>query len=234
MAGLLGGIGAQTHHRDLSAGYGRLLRNSGGCAGGLSLFGVSIPTCCGIDLSTGLRLDHKRITDWNGNRLTGASANATLSHEFAEGYEVFAGASRSWLGFDIGEYGLLHARTADFSYNGDESMPSGGAVAPVGQLATLFVDQEIAPCNLKFGGSIEWAGMLSTDETAAAGFSAHDSCTVVNGHGEWRPQNCQNIAVHPNDDNLFDETHSQRPSYMQLDRRGVQPLFAPAAPSPWA
>lgn len=68
----------------------------------------------GIDLSTGARLDHHRYTDWNGVRKTdsGASVNGTVAYEFATGYEVFAGASRTWLGYDIGEYGYLHARDA--------------------------------------------------------------------------------------------------------------------------
>lgn len=66
----------------------------------------------GIDLSTGARFDHHRFTDWNGQRLSdsGVSANATLSYEFATGYEVFAGASNVWMGYDLGEYGYLHAR----------------------------------------------------------------------------------------------------------------------------
>ncbi|KGJ04342.1 hemoglobin/transferrin/lactoferrin receptor protein [Paracoccus halophilus] len=69
----------------------------------------------GIDLSTGLRVDHHRFTDWNGRRRsdTGASVNGTLSYEFAQGYEVFAGASHSWMGYNFGEYALLHARTRD-------------------------------------------------------------------------------------------------------------------------
>lgn len=66
----------------------------------------------GIDLSTGARIDHHRFTDWNGVRKTdsGASVNGTISYEFAPGYEVFAGASSTWMGYDIGEYGYLHAR----------------------------------------------------------------------------------------------------------------------------
>ena len=194
----------------------------------------------GIDLSTGLRLDHHRFTDWNGDRLTdtGASANSTVSYEFAEGYEIFAGGSRTWLGYDIGEYGLLHARDsgfgvaqnyepasatnvklglnanqgnwtgnltffdtrlkdlaeydtgdayalvnadeyrskgftlqgnyswgsgrvgasftkADVTQNGQDLLPQGGTVVPVGELATLFVDQEIPQYNLKVGDTVE-------------------------------------------------------------------------------
>ena len=266
----------------------------------------------GIDLSTGLRLDHHRFTDWNGDRLTdtGASANSTVSYEFAEGYEIFAGGSRTWLGYDIGEYGLLHARDsgfgvaqnyepasatnvklglnanqgnwtgnltffdtrlkdlaeydtgdayalvnadeyrskgftlqgnyswgsgrvgasftkADVTQNGQDLLPQGGTVVPVGELATLFVDQEIPQYNLKVGDTLEWAGTLSSDAMTEAGFSDHDSYTVVNVYGEWRPQNYQNIAVHLNVDNLFDETYYERSSYVAFSPRGVRPLYAP-------
>lgn len=71
----------------------------------------------GIDLSTGLRLDHQRFTDWDNNRFsdTGASANATVAYEFAQGFEVFAGGSHTWLGYQVGEFGLLHARDEAFT-----------------------------------------------------------------------------------------------------------------------
>lgn len=71
----------------------------------------------GFDLSTGLRYDHQRFEDWNNQRFTssGASANATLSYRINQTFEVFAGASHTWMGYDIGEYGLLHARDAAFT-----------------------------------------------------------------------------------------------------------------------
>ncbi|WP_449041510.1 TonB-dependent receptor domain-containing protein [Paracoccus sp. (in: a-proteobacteria)] len=262
----------------------------------------------GIDLSTGLRFDHQRFTDWNGERHTdsGASVNGTVSYEFAEGYEVFAGASRTWSGYDIGQYAYLHARDAivvaddfepatarnvkaglnasqgnwtgnitffdtrlknlandyvpslantaeyrskgytlqgnyswglgrvgasftdaDVTQNGVNVLPAGGTVVPVGKLATLFVDQEIPQYNLKVGGTIEWSGKLSTEEMQAAGFEDHNSYTVVNVYGEWRPQNYQNVAVHLNVDNLLDETYYERSSYVQGGPRDVGPLYAP-------
>lgn len=66
----------------------------------------------GIDISTGARLDNQSFTDWNSERFTatGPSVNGTVSYEFAQGYEVFAGASQTWMGYDLGEYGYLHAR----------------------------------------------------------------------------------------------------------------------------
>ncbi len=262
----------------------------------------------GIDLSTGLRFDHQRFTDWNGERHTdsGASVNGTVSYEFAEGYEVFAGASRTWSGYDIGQYAYLHARDAivvaddfepatarnikaglnasqgnwtgnitffdtrlknlandyvpslantaeyrskgytlqgnyswglgrvgasftdaDVTQNGVNVLPAGGTVVPVGKLATLFVDQEIPQYNLKVGATLEWSGKLSTEEMQAAGFEDHNSYTVVNVYGEWRPQNYQNVAVHLNIDNLLDETYYERSSYVRGGPRDVGPLYAP-------
>lgn len=71
----------------------------------------------GIDLSAGLRADHMVFNDMDGQRFddSGLSANLTASYEFAPGFEVFAGASQTWVGYDVGEYGLLHARDYDFS-----------------------------------------------------------------------------------------------------------------------
>ncbi|MDS9466651.1 TonB-dependent receptor [Paracoccus sp. MBLB3053] len=267
----------------------------------------------GIDLSTGLRLDHQRYTDWDNNSYsdTGASVNGTASYEFSDGYEVFAGASRTWLGFDIGEYGLLHARNdafttdpdfeaatstnvklglnanrgnwtgnltffdtrldglgeydtsvgyltnadeyrskgftmqgnyswgsgrvgasftkADLTQNGEEVLPDGGTVMPIGDMATLFVDQEIAQYNMKVGGTVEWAGDLSSDLMEEAGFSDHGSYTVLNLHGEWRPGNYENVAVHLNIDNVFDRDYYERSSYVQRVRgtREIDPLYAP-------
>lgn len=268
----------------------------------------------GIDLSTGLRLDHDRFTDWNGGRHsdTGASVNGTLSYEFAEGYEVFAGASHTWSGFTFGEYALLHARTADLyvaddykassarnlklglnvdqanwtgnltffdtrlkdmgelqypddapyyldnvaeyrskgftlqgayswgsgrvggsftkadvTQDGDDVLPAGGTAVPVGKVATLYVDQEIAQYNAKVGATVEWADKLSGDYLTEAGFSDAPSYTVLNLYGEWRPEAYQNVAVHLGVDNVFDRTYSERSSYVQYSARGVQPMYAP-------
>lgn len=270
----------------------------------------------GIDLSTGMRLDHHRFTDFGGGRHsdTGASVNGTLSYEFAEGYEVFAGASHTWLGYTFGEYALLHARGSDLyvadgyepstarniklglnanqsnwtgnltffdtrlkdmgefvfpdegapsldnvpeyrsrgftlqgtyswgsgrvggsftkakvTQDGDEVLPAGGPAVPVGDMASLFVDQEIAPYNLKVGATVEWAGTLSSDAMTEAGFSDQSSYTVVNLYGEWRPASYQNVAVHLGIDNLFDETYYERSSYVQRVRgtREIDPMYAP-------
>lgn len=268
----------------------------------------------GFDLSTGLRYDHQRFTDWNNQRFTdnGASANATLSYRFNDTFEVFAGASRSWMGFDVGEYGLLHARNAAFATdpgyepaeattykvglnasrdnwragitffdirldglanydveltntltNGDEGrskgftlngsydwatgrvgatytradvtvdgdfvLPSGGSFVPVGDLATLYVDQELPDHNLKLGASLEWAGSLSDEAMTAAGFDEHDSYTVVNAYGEWTPPQLRGASLRLGVDNLLDESYYERTSYVarQAGSREIGPALAP-------
>ncbi|WP_417239416.1 TonB-dependent receptor domain-containing protein [Celeribacter halophilus] len=73
----------------------------------------------GIDLSAGLRADYHKLEDMDGQTFegTGLSANATVSYEFAPGFEFFAGGSRTWLGYDVGEFALMHA--ADYSIDPD-------------------------------------------------------------------------------------------------------------------
>ncbi|WP_252733810.1 TonB-dependent receptor domain-containing protein [Paracoccus marinaquae] len=276
----------------------------------------------GIDLSTGLRLDNQRFTDWTSQSRSdsGVSVNGTAAYEFADGYEIFAGASRTWLGYDLGEYGLLHARTADFrvaadfepatatntklglnadqgnwtgnltffdtrldglgSYNtdgqydedpatfgylenggeyrskgftlqgaytwgsgrvggsftkadvtldGEDKLPDGGTGMPFGELATLYIDQEIPQYNLTVGGNLEWAGDLSGDYLSEAGFYDHSSYAVVNVYGEWRPESHDNMVVRLGIDNLFDEDYYERSSYVERDRGGrdIDPLYAP-------
>lgn len=70
----------------------------------------------GFKLSTGARYDAHRFTDWDGNRFTdnGASVNGTLAYKASENVEFFAGASRTWLGYVIGDYAYLHARSDAF------------------------------------------------------------------------------------------------------------------------
>lgn len=124
----------------------------------------------GIDLSTGARLDHHRFTDWNGERRSdsGASLNATIAYEFAPGYEVFAGASRTWLGYDIGEYGYLHARD------------SSTVTAPGYEPATAR--------NYKLGVNASqgnWTGNLTFFDTRLDGLAnAYDP--VLDNTGEYR------------------------------------------------
>lgn len=262
-----------------------------------------------VDLSTGMRLDHHRFTDWNDVEKTdsGASANATISYEFAQGYEVFAGASRTWLGYDLGEYGYLHARDSstvtsdDFepatarnyklgvnatqdnwtgnltlfdttltdlandyfpnldngaeyrsrgftlqgnyswgsgrvgasftkakvTVDGEEALPNGGNAMPIGEVASIFVDQEFAQYGLTVGATLELASRLSGDYITEAGFSDHPGYGVVNAYGEWRPAQYENVVVRLGVDNLFDKTYYERTSFVQYPDRDVYPVYAP-------
>ncbi len=47
--------------------------------------------------------------------------NATVSYRFNDHIEVFAGASRTWLGYVIGDYGYVHARNDAFYTDPDFS-----------------------------------------------------------------------------------------------------------------
>ena len=267
----------------------------------------------GFDLSTGLRYDHHRLTDWNGRRLAaeGAGANATLSYRINEAVELFAGASHSWMGFDVGEYGLLHARDAGFAtdpgydpatartyklgvnashenwragltffdirldglaeydteagyltnadegrsrgftlngaydwgtgrigatytkadvtVDGDAALPSGGTFMPVGDLATIYVDQALPAHDLRIGGTVEWAGKLSDAAMTAAGFADHGSYAVVNAHAEWAPAQMKGAAIRLGVDNLLDRAYYERTSYVarRVGTREIDPALAP-------
>jgi len=52
--------GSQNHHRDLRPGYGHLLRNFGGCAGGHNLQHALFPTCYGAEFIA------KKVRAWIG------------------------------------------------------------------------------------------------------------------------------------------------------------------------
>ena len=264
----------------------------------------------GLDLSAGARHDFHRFDTSDGLRYSGSgtSVNATLSYAFTEGFEVFAGGSRTWLGYDVGEYGLLHARSASFasdpnyqpatarnfklglnasgeawtagvtlfdtaveglasygastmtnggklrsrgftlnggwtwdsgraglSYtnadvtvNGELSGADGGSFMPIGDVASLYVDQDIASMNLTVGATVEWAGTLS-DDLATPRFRDHESYTVVNAYAEWHPAANEDLRVRLGIDNLFDATYYERSSYISraIGARDVQPLLAP-------
>jgi len=70
----------------------------------------------GLKVSTGGRLDYNRFTDWDDNAFdgAGASANMTVAYAINDNIELFAGASTTWLGYVIGDYGYVHARTSAF------------------------------------------------------------------------------------------------------------------------
>lgn len=75
----------------------------------------------GFNVSTGARYDFHRFDDWNDQSFndSGASVNATVAYRFNDNVEVFAGASRTWLGYVVGDYGYVHARDATFITSAD-------------------------------------------------------------------------------------------------------------------
>lgn len=70
----------------------------------------------GFGISTGARYDGHRFSDWDDSTFSdsGASVNGTVSYRFNDHVEVFAGASRTWLGYQLRDYAYLHARNDAF------------------------------------------------------------------------------------------------------------------------
>ncbi len=269
----------------------------------------------GISLSTGARYDHNRLKSFDGQSFSGsgASVNGTLAWEITEGLEVFAGASNTWLGYSLGEYGLLHARAPSFGVDpafrpgkstnvkagvnigrdawnagltffdtrlkglpvyqtdpainrienggvgrsrgftlngqyrwdtgragvsftkakvttdGAFQLADGGGLMPIGEMASIYIDQALPQYNLKVGATLEWAGKLSDPSLTAVGYKDHASYSVVNVYAEWTPPAYRNIAVRLGVDNLFDRDYYERSSYIERDMgsRYVYPLKAP-------
>lgn len=265
----------------------------------------------GFSLSTGARFDAHRFTDWDGERFsdTGASANATLTYRVNDNLEFFAGASRTYLGYVIGDYGYIHARDnafytdpdfstgkaenvkvganfgadnwkggitffdtkindialydstvltndpderrskgftlnasydfantrvgatftkADVTSGGQDALPNSGTFMPIGDMATLYVDHDLAAYNARVGASVEWAGSVSDAYATENGFYDQDSYTVVNAYAEWTPATYDTLSVRLGVDNLFDENYYERSSYAASSARGgIEPVYAP-------
>ena len=265
----------------------------------------------GFNLSTGARFDKHEFTDWNGQTFsdTGGSVNGTLAYKITDGIEIFAGASSTYLGYVIGDYGYVHARDdafvtdpafttgraknvkiganftgdnlrggitffdtkingrpsygmdsltndpneyrskgvtlnanydlgatrigasftkADVTAGGVSALPNSGTFMPMGDMATLYVDHDIAAYNLTLGTSVEWAGKISDDVATAAGFYDQPAYTVVNAYAEWKPASLNNVAIRLDVDNLFDKDYYERSGYAtNSSRGGIDPVFAP-------
>ncbi|OCW57385.1 TonB-dependent receptor domain-containing protein [Hoeflea olei] len=81
----------------------------------------------GFKISSGARYDFHHFEDWNKEDRSdsGGSVNATVAYAITDNIEVFAGASRTWLGYVIGDYGYVHARDALFAT--DPNFEAGSA-----------------------------------------------------------------------------------------------------------
>ncbi len=123
----------------------------------------------GLNLSTGARYDAQRFNDWNGERFSdsGASLNGTIAWRFNDSFEVFAGASRTWLGYVIGDYGYVHARNAAFAT--DPDLHTGEA--------------ENYKIGANFGGS-NWQGGITFFDTKIKGLLSYDSATLLTNRAE--------------------------------------------------
>lgn len=125
----------------------------------------------GFNLSTGARYDAHRFTDSNGERFsdTGASVNGTLSYRFNDNVEVFAGASRTWLGYVIGDYGYIHARNNAFTT--DPNLQAGEA--------------ENYKIGANFGGD-NWQAGITVFDTKLNNLLSYGTSALVNRPEEYR------------------------------------------------
>lgn len=122
-----------------------------------------------FDLSTGARFDAQRFDDWNGERHedSGASYNATLSYEVLDGLEVYAGASRTWTGYVIGDYAYLHARSG----------PAADGYYPVGDFGTGEAENFKVGVNYSNGS---FRGGVTYFDTTVKGRPAYGSAALTN------------------------------------------------------
>ena len=125
----------------------------------------------GVNLSTGARYDAHRFTDWDGNRFSdsGASVNGTVAYALNDNLEFFAGASRTWLGYVIGDYGYVHARTNAFIT--DPSFTTG--------------DAENIKIGANFGGG-NWKGGVTFFDTKLNGLPTYSTASLSNNPDEYR------------------------------------------------
>lgn len=125
----------------------------------------------GFNLSTGGRYDFQRFNDWNNNSFSdsGASVNATLAYKFNDNVEVFAGASRTWLGYVIGDYGYVHARNNAFST--DPNFDAGTA--------------KNFKVGANFGGE-NWNAGVTLFDTRINGLPVYGTASLTNDPEEYR------------------------------------------------
>lgn len=125
----------------------------------------------GFSLSTGMRYDSHRFTDWNGERFSdsGASTNATLAYKINDNIELFAGASRTFLGYVIADYGYVHARDSSFYTEPDFDTGSSKNIK----------------LGANFGGE-NWSGGFTYFDTKINGLPNYDSPSLKNDPDELR------------------------------------------------
>lgn len=147
----------------------------------------------GFNVSTGARYDSHRFEDWNNKRFSdsGASVNATVAYKFTEGFEVFAGASRTWLGYVIGDYGYVHARNNAF-YT-DPAFDTGSA--------------KNFKVGANFGGEA-WNAGVTLFDTRLKGLPDYGMTALANDPEEYRSRGVTLNASYTLNDTTFGATYT--------------------------
>ncbi|WP_411034134.1 TonB-dependent receptor domain-containing protein [Shinella sp. BYT-45] len=147
----------------------------------------------GFNVSTGARYDAHRFEDWDDKRFSdsGASVNATVAYRFTDGFEVFAGASRTWLGYVIGDYGYVHARNNAF-YT-DPAFDTGSA--------------KNFKVGANFGGE-NWNAGITLFDTRIDGLPEYGTASLANNPNEFRSRGVTLNASYTWNDTTFGATYT--------------------------
>lgn len=165
----------------------------GGWSGSVNWFSTEIKNGEGYDYTTYTRI--------NGADLT------------SEGFDLSVN-----YGWGSGRAGL-NLTDADVQFGDTIVFPGSTTAAPVGTIAALFIDQEIARYDVTVGGDIQWASKVDDEDFLAAGFEEINAYTVVNLYGLWQPEQVAGLDVRFGIDNLFNENYVARGTYP--NREGV-------------
>lgn len=125
----------------------------------------------GFKVSTGARYDFHSFEDWDNKDFSdsGASVNATVAYRINDHIEVFAGASRTWLGYVIGDYGFVHAR--DNAFITDPNFDTGKA--------------KNFKVGANFGGD-DWNAGITFFDTRIKGLPSYGTTSLTNDPNEYR------------------------------------------------
>lgn len=147
----------------------------------------------GFNVSTGARYDAHRFEDWDNKRFSdsGASVNATVAYKFTDSFEIFAGASRTWLGYVIGDYGYVHARNNAF-YT-DPTFDTGSA--------------KNFKVGANFGGE-DWNAGITLFDTRINGLPEYGMVSLANNPDEFRSRGVTLNASYTFNDTTFGATYT--------------------------
>lgn len=167
----------------------------------------------GFNVSTGARYDTHRFEDWDNKRFSdgGVSLNGTVAYKFSDSFEVFAGASRTWLGYALRDYGYLHARNAAF-YTDPAFDTASARNMKVGA---------------NFGGE-DWNAGVTLFDTRVNDIALYGERFLTNDPAEYRSRGVTLNASYTWDDTTFGATYTH--AKVTADGQTAVPSSGPFMP----